>query len=148
MDLYTISFFLSTMWVGPFLFGMLVYPEHELTQKAMQGPWFFLGPILMWWLVTLADPKVLIDLMKDTTDPTTILDNLAIILGSKPGAAAAWAHMVAGDIFVTHWMWVRCMEQKVSRKIMTPIIFFGVMLMPIGIALYMMFVRTNKPLVN
>ena len=36
MDLYTLSFFLSTMWVGPFWFGMLVFPEHELTQKAMQ----------------------------------------------------------------------------------------------------------------
>ena len=65
------------MWVGPFWFGMLFCPEHELTQKAMQGPWFFLGPILMWWLVTLADPQGLIELTKDSTDPTTILDGLA-----------------------------------------------------------------------
>ena len=144
MDLYTISFFFSTMWVGPFWFGMLVYPEHDLTQKAMQGPWFFLGPILMWWLVTLADPKVLIDLMKDTTDPTTILDNLAIILGSKPGAAAAWAHMVAGDIFVTRWLWSRCLEEKTPRTIMVPIIFFGVMLMPVGVIIYTIFVRPSK----
>ena len=144
MDLYTISFFFSTMWVGPFWFGMLVYPEHELTQKAMQGPWFFLGPILMWWLVTLADPKVLIDLMKDTTDPTTILDNLTIILGSKPGAAAAWAHMVAGDIFVTRWLWARCLEEKAPRTIMVPVIFFGVMLMPVGVIIYTIFVRPTK----
>ena len=89
MDLYTLSFFFSTMWVGPFWFGMLVYPEHELTQKAMQGPWFFLGPILMWWVVTLADPQGLIELTKDSTDPTTILDGLATLLGTPAGAAAA-----------------------------------------------------------
>ena len=45
MDMYDYSFFLSTMWVGPFWFAMLVFPEHEMTKKVMQGPWFFLGPI-------------------------------------------------------------------------------------------------------
>ena len=144
MDLYTLSFFLSTMWVGPFWFGMLVYPEHELTQKAMEGPWFFLGPILMWWLITLAEPQALIDLAKDSSDPTTILDGLASLLGTPAGAAAAWAHMVAGDIFVTRWMWSRCMEEKVSRKIMAPIVFFGIMLMPVGVALYMALVRPTQ----
>ncbi len=116
------------MWVGPFWFGMLVYPEHELTRKAMQGPWFFLGPILMWWVVTLADPQGLIELTKDSTDPTTILDGLASLLGTPAGAAAAWAHMVAGDIFVT----------------MAPIVFFGIMLMPVGVALYMVFIRSEQ----
>jgi len=144
MDLYTLSFFLSTMWVGPFWFGMLVYPEHDLTQKAMEGPWFFLGPILMWWIITLADPQVLINLAKDSSEPTTILDGLATLLGTPAGAAAAWAHMVAGDIFVTRWMWSRCMQDKVSRKIMAPIVFFGVMLMPVGVALYMALVRPKQ----
>ena len=48
MDVYDYAFFLSTMWIGPFWFGMLVFPDHELTKKAMQGPLFFLGPILIW----------------------------------------------------------------------------------------------------
>ena len=110
----------------------------------MQGPWFFLGPILMWWAVTLADPQGLIELAKDSSDPTAILDGLASIMGTPAGAAAAWAHMVAGDIFVTRWMWLRCMEVKASRKIMAPIIFFGVMLMPVGVALYLAFIRTEQ----
>ena len=37
MDLYDVSFFFSTMWVGPFWFAMLIFPEHELTRKALQG---------------------------------------------------------------------------------------------------------------
>ena len=110
----------------------------------MEGPWFFLGPILMWWLITLAEPQALIDLAKDSSDPTTILDGLATLLGTPAGAAAAWAHMVAGDIFVTRWMWARCMDQKVSRKVMAPIVFFGIMLMPVGVALYMALVRPTQ----
>ena len=137
MDLYDVSFFLSTMWVGPFWFGMLVFPDHELTKKAMEGPWFFLGPIAIWWTVTFADPQGLIELAKDSADPTRILDGLANIMGSKPGAAAAWAHMVAGDIFVTRWMWLKCGHMGASRGLTAAIVFFGVMLMPVGVAIYL-----------
>lgn len=144
MDLYDYAFFLSTMWVGPFWFGMLVFPEHELTKKAMQGPLFFIGPILIWWVVTISDPQGLIDLAKDSSNPDGILEGLATILGSKPGAAAAWAHMVAGDIFVTRWMWKRCGEEHTSRGVSAAIVFFGIMLMPLGVALYLAFVR-GKP---
>ena len=45
MDLYDLSFFLSTMWVGPFWLAMLVYPEHERTKEILRGPWFFIGPV-------------------------------------------------------------------------------------------------------
>ena len=144
MDIYDYSFFLSTMWVGPFWFAMLVYPEHELTKKVMNGPWFFLGPIVIWWAVTIASPQGLIDLSKDFANPGGILDGLAAIMGSKAGASAAWAHMVAGDIFVTRWMWKRCMEEGSKRWVSASTVFFGVMLMPVGLALHMALVRTNS----
>jgi len=141
MDMYDYSFFLSTMWVGPFWFAMLVFPDHEMTKKVMQGPWFFLGPILMWWAVTIASPQGLIDFGMDSTDPTGILSSLATLMGTKAGASAAWAHMVAGDIFVTHWMWKRCLEQNSARWVSATTVFFGIMLMPVGIAMHMLLVR-------
>ena len=144
MDTYDYSFFLSTMWVGPFWMAMLIIPEHDLTKKLMQGPWFFLGPILIWWAVTIASPQGLIDFAKDSTNPAGILDSLAALMGTKAGASAAWAHMVAGDIFVTHWMWKRCMEHNSERWITATTVFFGVMLMPVGIALHIALVRSNN----
>ena len=145
MDAYDYSFFLSTMWVGPFWFAMLVFPDHELTKKIMHGPLFFLGPVLIWWAATIAAPQGLVDLSKDFLNPTGILDGLATIMGTKAGASAAWAHMVAGDIFVTRWMWKRCEEQDSPRWISATCVFFGVMLMPVGIALHMLLVRTPTP---
>ncbi len=144
MDIYDYSFFLSTIWVGPFWFAMLVYPEHELTKKVMNGPWFFLGPIVIWWAITIASPQGLIDLSKDFANPGGILDGLAAIMGTKAGASAAWAHMVAGDIFVTRWMWKRCMEEGSKRWVSASTVFFGVMLMPVGLALHMALVRPNS----
>ena len=51
MDLYDVSFLLSTLWVGPFWFAMLLNPEAAKTHKLMKGPWFFAGPIAVWFLI-------------------------------------------------------------------------------------------------
>ena len=134
MDLYDYSFFFSTMWVGPFWFAMLVFPEHEMTKKVLKGPWFFLGPLIVWWLVTFANPQGMIDLAKDAAN-----------MGSKPGASAAWAHMVAGDIFVTRWIWQRCLAHNSPRWIAATSVFFGVMLMPVGLAMCALLVRGDEP---
>ena len=143
MDMYDISFFLSTMWVGPFWFAMLVYPEHEITEKMMRGPWFFLGPIAIWFVVSASEPQALIDLAKDSLDPSNTMASLAALLGTRAGAAAAWAHMVAGDIFVTRWMWRRCIENGSERWVTAVTVFFGVMLMPVGVALHMALVSDS-----
>ena len=141
MDLYDLSFFLSTMWAGPFWNAMMIYPEHERPQQLMQGPWFFIGPIAIWFLISFSDVSGLIGLAKDSMDPTNALQGLADLLGTKAGASAAWAHMVAGDIFVTRWIWKRCMQAKAEKWIIVTSVFFGVMLMPIGLALNLILVR-------
>ncbi|MBR17801.1 MAG: hypothetical protein CMA87_02440 [Euryarchaeota archaeon] len=143
MDMYDISFFLSTMWIGPFWFAMLVYPEHEITEKMMRGPWFFLGPIAIWFVVSASEPQALVDLAKDSMDPSNTMASLAALLGTRAGAAAAWAHMVAGDIFVTRWMWRRCMDNGSERWVTAATVFFGVMLMPVGVALHMALVSDS-----
>ena len=137
MDVYDFSFFLSTMWVGPFWIAMLLYPNHEMTHKLMQGPWFFFGPIAIWYILSLSDISGLVNLISDTLDPSNALQGLADLLGTKPGASAAWAHMVAGDIFVTRWIWKRNQEMNTNEWIARASIFFGVMLMPVGIAIQM-----------
>tara|TARA_Y100001960_G_C14525991_1_gene753729 strand:- start:286 stop:723 length:438 start_codon:yes stop_codon:yes gene_type:complete len=144
MDLYDIAFFLSTMWVGPFWLAMLVYPEHERTQMIMRGPWCFVGPILVWWAIIASDPQGLIDLAGGFADPLNIMDGLVGILGTPAGASAAWAHMVAGDIFITRWMWKRCVERGTERWVSAGSVFFGVMLMPVGVALHLTLVREES----
>ena len=85
------------MWVGPFWLAMLIYPEHERTKKILRGPWFFIGPIAIWWFVIASDPEGLSNSQR-ASRPLSIVDSLVGILGTRAGASAAWAHMVAGDI--------------------------------------------------
>ena len=144
MDLYDLSFFISTIWVGPFWFAMLAYPEHERTRMVMSQPWFFAGPIVIWWLLMASNPDVLVDFAKDSMDPREVLGGLADLLGTRAGAAAAWAHFVAGDIVVTRWMWNRCVERRTERWISAVSVFFGVMLMPVGVAIHLALVRGDS----
>ena len=44
----------------------------------------------------------------------------------------------AGDIFVTRWIWKQSLEQNTNQWVMRSSVFFGVMLMPVGIAIHML----------
>ena len=120
---------------------MLFFPEHKKTQEIMQGPLFFLGPIAIWYILSFSDFSGLIQLFIDSLNPATALQGLADLLDTKSGASAAWAHMVAGDIFVTRWIWIRCLDAKCERWKSFISIFFGVMLMPLGLGLNLLLVR-------
>ena len=122
---------------------MLVYPDHEKTHSVMGGYWFFLGLIVIWWALMASDPQALVDFAMDSLDPRNVLDGLADLLGTRAGASAAWAHFVAGDIVVTRWMWKRCLDRGVERWKSAVSVFFGVMLMPVGVALHLVLVRDN-----
>tara|TARA_B100001123_G_C14981233_1_gene895689 strand:+ start:196 stop:600 length:405 start_codon:yes stop_codon:yes gene_type:complete len=124
------------MWVGPFWFFMLVYPESERTELLMKGPWFFIGPIAIWFFTILMDPSALLDLFQEMSKPSSSFDALILLLSTPAGALAAWAHMVAGDIIVTRWIWKRSMKMNTNVWVRRSSIFFGVMLMPVGLMIH------------
>ena len=144
MDIYDISFILSTFWVGPFWIAMLINPEKEKTKKLLQGPWFFLGPIIIWLGLMIYNPQGLIDFASSSSNPNGFIEGLASGLATKAGISATWAHMVAGDIFVTRWMWNRSIQLNANVWVTRLSVFFGVMLMPIGLIIHAIFVRGSS----
>ena len=136
MDIYDVSFIVSTLWVGPFWMAMLLNPKMEKTKKLLSGPWFFIGPITFWFIIMCYNPQGLIDLFSNSSDSIGFIDGLAASVATKAGITATWAHMVAGDIFVTRWIWKRSLELKSNIWITRLSIFFGVMLMPIGLGIF------------
>ena len=53
MNIYEIIFILSTFWVGPFWFAMLLQPKSDKTKKLLAKPLFFFGPIVLWFIVMI-----------------------------------------------------------------------------------------------
>jgi|TARA_B100001094_G_scaffold60682_1_gene56242 hypothetical protein len=134
---------LSTMWVGPFWLLMMIQPYEERTKKWMSGPWFVLGPLVSYLVILVMNPGGLADMMGDGT-LGGFLDALADLLGTETGAVLAWTHFVIGDIIATRWIWKRSIETEINKTVTQTAILFGVMLMPIGLAIHLISMQLNK----
>ena len=142
MDLYLALFLFSTLWVGPFWFAMLLNPNAPKTHKLMEGPWFFAGPLVLWFLILIFDTQGFSNIGATYQVNNDALQALALSFSSKTGFTATWAHVVVGDIFVTRWTWKKSLEVPMASWKMR--IFFGVMLMPLGLLLHALFTNKKK----
>ena len=139
MDIYTISFLISTLWIGPFWIAMLVNPSKNKTKELMSKPLFFTGPIIIWFLLMFLNPQGLIEFFNMGSHPEGFINGMSKGLTTKIGATATWAHMVAGDIFATRWVWADGIKRNNNLLLLRISIFFSVILMPLGIVLHLIF---------
>ena len=98
MDLFDISFILSTLWVGPFWFAMLLNPRQDKTKKLLREPLFFLGPIVIWFIIFVISPP---ELVMDSNSQNDFLQSLATSFSTKAGLTATWAHLVLSLIHIS-----------------------------------------------
>ncbi len=133
MNIYEVIFLLSTLWIGPFWFAMLLQPYAEKTKKLLSKPLFFLGPIILWFLVMIISKDSMTNFADSFSNGEGFLKGLINAFSSEAGITATWSHMVAGDIFATRWIWKKSLEHNIHPVLRSNAIFFGVMLMPIGI---------------
>lgn len=138
-----VAFFTASMWVGPFWLLMLLQPYEERTKKWMQGPWFVLGPLMAYLIILSMNLDALSDMIGDGT-LSGVVSGLGEVLGTDDGAVLAWTHFVIGDIIVTRWIWKRSIETETNKTVAQVAILFGVMLMPVGLAIHFVTMQMNK----
>ena len=80
-------------------------------------------------LADLCGPKIRI---VDISDNFIIKNGDTVTISNKEGL---------GDIFVTRWIWQRCLTNSTPRWIEATSVFFGVMLMPVGLLMCALLVR-------
>jgi len=136
-----ILFLIPTVWIGPFWLLMLLEPKSERTKDWVHGNSIFIGPLAVWILTTLLNPTGIIDLIAG--NPLDFFDTMVELLGTESGTVLAWAHFVAGDIMATRWMWRKALENKISLSKTRTIVFFGVVLMPVGLLLHVILNSQN-----
>ena len=121
---------------------MLSEPTSGRTKNWMEGNSLFIGPLVVWLITAILEPSGLIDLI--TGNPTDFLDTMVQILGTESGTVLAWSHFVAGDIMATRWMWRKAIENEIGVSKTRLIVFFGVMLMPIGLLMHVILNPQDK----
>ena len=138
-----VAFFTATMWVGPFWLLMLLQPYEERTKQWMEGPWFVLGPLVAYLIILAMNLGALSDMIGDGT-LSGVVSGLADVLGTNDGAVLAWTHFVIGDIIVTLWIWKLSVEMEMKKTVAQVAILFGVILMPVGLAIHLITTQINK----
>ena len=85
----------------------------------------------------------MLDMLVDLT-PSGMLAGMQELLSSPEGTVLAWSHLVAGDIMITRWIWTQSIKYEINRNKMRASVFFGVMLMPVGLLLHVFNMRNVK----
>ena len=125
-------FSFSSALVMPFWFLMIVFPHWRWTNRIMQSLLVFVPVALLYALLVL--PRFS-DIFLEVVNPT--LSGISVLLGTPEGATIGWVHFLAFDLFVGRWVYLNSRENSISAWIMAPVMFFCLMLGPIGLLLYL-----------
>ncbi|WP_110514807.1 ABA4-like family protein [Herpetosiphon llansteffanensis] len=135
-------FSLSSLFVMPFWFLMVVLPFWKWTQRIIQSPWLILGPALIYVIVLV---PVFGTVWTGVSNPT--LPGIIELIGNETGATLSWVHFLAFDLFVGRWIYLDSRERNIFAPITSLILISVLMIGPAGFLIYMV-VRTIHGLVR
>ena len=125
-------FSLSSLLVMPFWLLMIALPHWRWTRRIVQSPLIAAGPAMLYLILALPRLGALLPAVMNPT-----LAGVAATLGTSAGAALGWAHFLAFDVLVGRWAYLDSRERGISAWVMAPVLFFILMLGPIGFLLYL-----------
>lgn len=133
--LFTLTFAVA----APFWALMILLPHWSRTARIIKSPLIVLPVLVIYAMLVI---PAFGDVLPAVLSPT--LDGVRDLLGTADGAAAAWAHMIAFDLFAGRWAWLDSRERGVPALIMAPVLVLTILLGPLGLAAYLG-VRTRWP---
>jgi hypothetical protein len=125
-------FTLTFVVVAPFWALMILLPRWSWTARIIGSPLIVLPPLVIYGLLII---PALGDVLPAVVSPT--LGGVRDLLGTADGAAAAWAHMVAFDLFVGRWSWLDSRERAVPALLMAPVLVLTILFGPLGLLVYL-----------
>jgi hypothetical protein len=134
MTLHEFLFIVDNLLILPFWALMIVAPGWRMTEGLMRR----------WWPVVILAIIYLISIIAslfmggiDLSQATLDLNGLAYLLGNPVGAATAWLHLLAFDLFVGRWAYLDSRERNLPIWMTSLALFFTLMTGPFGMLLYL-----------
>ena len=126
-------FSLAFLLVAPFWALIMVLPHWRWTERIAGSPFVSVPAALLYAVLVL--PRFG-EVFPEVSNPT--LGGISTLLASPAGATIAWAHFLAFDLFVGRWIYLDNRQQRISAWLMAPILFFALMLGPVGLLGYLL----------
>jgi hypothetical protein len=125
-------FNISGLFVLPFWFLMIVVPHWKVTHRLLKSPFVIIVPVIAYVILVLPQIGTLLPKVMGPK-----LADIASLLGTPQGTTIAWMHFLAFDLFVGRWAYLDSRDRGISAWLMAPILFFILMLGPLGFLLYL-----------
>ena len=131
MELFEITFWFSSLYIGPMWFLMWFMPRHEITKKIVGDVRICIIPLIVSYGILLIPNAVdvLISLGSQMPTPDVVLelfsDDQMIIL--------AWLHFLVLDTFAGRYVWMRMLAADKPIQVSMPVLLMCMMMGPIGL---------------
>jgi len=125
---------------APFWALMIVLPRWSWSARIVSSPLIVLPVVLIYAALIVPNFSTVLPAVASPT-----LAGIRDLLGTADGAAAAWAHMIAFDLFVGRWAWLDGRTRRMRALVMSPILLLTILLGPLGLLVYLL-ARTRWPL--
>lgn len=125
-------FSISNLLVMPFWLLMILLPRWRITERVMASLWPLAPAALLYAALVLPNMATLLPALSNPE-----LTTIAALLGSPAGATVAWVHFLAFDLFVGRWVYWDSRRVGLSAWLVSPILFFVLMVGPLGLVLYL-----------
>ena len=136
-----VLFGLTFTVAAPFWVLMILLPGWSWTRRIIASPLIVLPAVVIYAVLVI---PAFGEVLPAVASPT--LDGMRDLLGTADGAAAAWAHMIAFDLFVGRWSWLDSRERGVPALVMAPVLLLTILLGPLGLLVYLL-VRARYPII-
>ncbi|MGW4940194.1 ABA4-like family protein [Actinoplanes sp. NPDC004185] len=125
---------------APFWALMILLPGWSWTRRIIASPLIVLPVVVIYALLVI---PAFGEVLPAVASPT--LGGVRELLGTADGAAAAWAHMLAFDLFVGRWAWLDSRTRGVPALIMSPVLLLTILLGPLGLLVYLLVRARYRP---
>jgi Domain of unknown function (DUF4281) len=133
------AFTVGSLLVLPFWLLMTGLPGWSGTRRLMASTLVLIPlPLLYAALLVLYGRHIFGTLHAMVVNPYGSFVRVAAdILGTPEGAAIAWMHFLALDLFLGRWEYLDSQERKISPLVMTPVLWLTFLAGPLGLLLYL-----------
>lgn len=122
-----------SFWVTVPFWGLMIFaPTWGWTRRVVGSPLIVLPPMAVW--AVLAAPRFG-ELWAAVSTPS--LAGVEAFLADGGAVALLWAQIIAWDLFVGRWMYLRSREMGLHPLLMGPLLVLTILLSPIGLTLFL-----------
>ncbi len=137
MPLHELLFIIGNIAIVPFWALMILAPRWGWTYRILQSLWPVIVLAALYVLLLALAAMAFVGAGLDMSQLTLDVHGIAYLLGSPVGAATAWLHLIAFDLFVGRWVYLDSRPRNLSAWMVSIALFFVFMTGPFGLLIYL-----------